>query len=404
MAFRFGDHDLDPRTYELRVRGVPQPIEPQVFDLLAHLIVNRDRVVTKEELLARVWGDRVVSESALTTRLKEARRAIGDDGSRQELIRTIHGRGYRFVGTVSEAVDADAPTADRGDGATSAALRTRQQQTVDYCVADDGALLAYATIGDGPPLVLALSRLCHLERDWDAPVWRQWIESIAPGRRIVRYDERGGGMSQWDVDDLSVERAVRDFGRVVDASGLERFALVAFSYTSVVPVLYAARHPERVEKLVLIACPAIGPLSTAAGNQQELDVSSDIVAMGWSGGSDMRRRLFAMQLMPTGSTRWWDGFGTAAQPSISRENLAQQMQLMVSVDLREALEMIQVPTLAFHAREDPIVPHRQSRLVASLVPDCRLVTLESANHLLVSDEPAWGVFLGEVERFLADGS
>jgi DNA-binding winged helix-turn-helix (wHTH) protein/pimeloyl-ACP methyl ester carboxylesterase len=394
MAFLFGDHELDLRTFELRARGVVQSIEPQVFDLLACLVENRDRVVTKEELLARVWGDRIVSESALTTRLKEARRAIGDDGTRQALIRTAHGRGYRFVGEVR----------DDGEPQRRVVPQARHEdQVVDYCTADDGAVLAYATIGSGPALVQALSRLCHLERDWEAPLWRQWIDAMAPGRRLVRYDERGGGMSQWDVEDVHVERLVRDLEVVVDAAGLERFSLFGLSYTAQVPIIYAARHPERVERLVICGCPAVAPFAQA-GNHAELSSSSDIIDLGFGNGSSRQRRLLAMQLMPAGPMETWDGFGPDAQPTMPTGSLRRWLENCVSVDLSTVLPTITVPTLVFHARDDQIVPFHQGRLLASLVPGSRFVELDSPNHLLVPTEAAWAVFLDELDRFLATAS
>ena len=104
MIFVFGDCELDLDRFELRRAGRLRPVEPQVFDLLAVLIRERRRVVPKEELLDTVWGNRFVSESALTSRVKAARQAIGDDGRGQRLIRTVHGRGYQFVAPVNEAV------------------------------------------------------------------------------------------------------------------------------------------------------------------------------------------------------------------------------------------------------------------------------------------------------------
>jgi DNA-binding winged helix-turn-helix (wHTH) protein/DNA-binding NarL/FixJ family response regulator len=115
VALTFGDFELDMELFELRRRGLAVHMEPQVFDVLALLARNRNRIVSKEELLDVVWGDRFVSESAISSRIKAARRAVGDDGSRQAVIRTVHGRGYRFVAPADETDgrrDRSVPPAD----------------------------------------------------------------------------------------------------------------------------------------------------------------------------------------------------------------------------------------------------------------------------------------------------
>ena len=393
MAFRFGDLELDPRTYELRIAGEVQQIEPQVFTLLLCLIEHRDRVVTKEELLAHVWGDRIVGESALTTRLKEARRAIGDDGVQQRFIRTVHGRGYRFVGDVVDTAMAPPPVP-----------AVRAGETIELCTADDGTFLAYSSLGDGPPIVACLGRLNHLEQDWDTPVWRQWIDLLAPGRRLVRYDERGGGLSQWEVQEISVERSVRDLEAIVDAAGLERFALFGLSYGAIAPTIYAARHPERVDRLVVCGTPVVGPGASKSGDpamRQELDITAESLGLGWSAGSARRRRMLAMQLMPGGDNETWEGFTPVTEPVIPPENLTRWLQCWTSADLTRELPGVSMPTLVLQSRHDPITPYGQGRLFAKLVPNGRFVDLDSSNHLPVAGEPAWSVLRDEIERFLA---
>ena len=109
MIVAFEDLELDLALVELRRSGVRVPMEPQVFEVLAHLVNHRDRVVPKEELMDSVWGGRFVSEAAVTSRIKQARQAIGDNGQAQRLIRTVHGHGYRFVGPAREAGPAATP-------------------------------------------------------------------------------------------------------------------------------------------------------------------------------------------------------------------------------------------------------------------------------------------------------
>ena len=186
LIFVFGDCELDLDRFELRRAGRLRPVEPQVFDLLAVLIRERHRVVPKEELLDTVWGNRFVSESALTSRVKAARQAIGDDGRSQRLIRTAHGRGYQFAAPVDEAAQPDPVT--NASPAPSA-------QEIRFATVGDGTRLAYAISGAGPPLVKAANWLSHLAYDWESPVWRHWLAELSRRFRLVRYDERGCGLS-----------------------------------------------------------------------------------------------------------------------------------------------------------------------------------------------------------------
>jgi DNA-binding winged helix-turn-helix (wHTH) protein len=254
LIFVFGDCELDLDRFELRRGGQPRPVEPQVFDLLAVLIRERHRVVPKEELLDIVWGNRFVSESALTSRVKAARQAIGDDGRNQRLIRTAHGRGYQFVASADEAAQPDpvlsVPSAP-------------PEQEIRFCIAGDGIRLAYATSGAGPPLVKAANWLSHLAYDWESPVWRHWLAELSRRFRLVRYDERGCGLSDWDVGRFSLDDWVDDLETVVDAAGLDRFPLLGISQGGPVAIAYAVRHPERVTHLVLLGSFAQGRRKSA---------------------------------------------------------------------------------------------------------------------------------------------
>ena len=195
---RFGSgFSLDVGRRELAQGGALVSVEPQVFDLLLFLVENRDRVVSKDDLLEAVWGGRIVSESTLTSRINAARRAVGDTGARQEMIRTVARKGFRFVAAVTEP----GPRAAAPDPVpTAAALR----QEVQFTTAADGTRIAYAAVGDGPPLVKAANWLNHLEYDWESPIWKHFFTAMAADRRLIRYDARGNGR-RWDVTDFSFE-------------------------------------------------------------------------------------------------------------------------------------------------------------------------------------------------------
>ena len=253
-VYRFADCELDLLQFELRRAGEVVHVEPQVLDVLGYLIANRDRLVAKTELLDAVWGDRFVSESALTSRLKEARRAVGDDGQRQEVIATVHGRGYRFVAAVEEST---------GPMPWPLPTSTPIPQDIRYCVSPDGVCVAYAAAGSGTPLVKAANWLTHLELEWDSPIWSHWLHAFADRHHLIRYDERGCGLSDWDVADFSFDAWVDDLELVVDAAGVDRFPLLGVSQGGAVAIAYAVRHPERVSHLILTGAYARGRMVRA---------------------------------------------------------------------------------------------------------------------------------------------
>ena len=241
MRFLFADYALDRERRELRRGGDLVQVEPQVFDLLAYLVAHRDRVVSKNDLIALVWGGRVVSDSTLTSRINSARTAIGDSGEQQRFIRTVSRRGFRFVGEVRE--QPAAPPAGKPDHAPA--------QEVSFCRTSEGINLAVAVCGNGLPVVKAANWMNHVEFDWQSPVWSPLLTRLAAQFRLIRYDERGTGLSDWEVAEISFETFVRDLETVVDALRLDRFALFGNAQGAAVAIVYAVRHPERVSRLVL---------------------------------------------------------------------------------------------------------------------------------------------------------
>jgi pimeloyl-ACP methyl ester carboxylesterase/DNA-binding winged helix-turn-helix (wHTH) protein len=397
VRYQFGDVVLDTDRYELRRAGEPVHVEPQVFDVLAHLLANRDRVVPKTELLDTVWGDRFVGESALSSRIKAARQAVGDDGSAQKVIRTRHGRGYRFVADVRVA-DGE-PRSRPGYGAPPL------EQVIRFCTTSDGVRLAYATVGHGPPLVRAAHWITHLDYDWHSPVWRHWLEGLANGRTLVRYDERGCGLSDHDIEEWSLDAFVHDLETVVDELGLGRFPLLGVSQGGPVAIAYADRHPERVSRLMLIGSYAQGRRRRARTEEErrEAGLQVEIARVGWGRDDPTFRRFFTSSFIPDASPELWDAFAELLRRTTPAENAAQLLAAWAEIDVTEAARRIEVPTLILHARDELRVPFEQARQLAALIPGSRLVPLDSRDHLLLPDEPAWARFLEEVDAFLAEG-
>ena len=396
MRYRFGDTVLDTTRYQLRRGDEFVHVEPQVFDVLAHLVEHRDRVVTKSELLETVWGHDFVSESALTTRIKQLRQAVGDTGRDQRVVQTVHGRGYRFIAPVEE---------ESGDGERPIlAVPPDLRQDIHFCTATDGTRIAYATVGTGPPLVRAAHWITHLDYDWQSPVWRHWLVGLARGRQFIRYDERGCGLSAHDVDDFSIDAFVRDLEAVVDDLALERFPLLGVSQGGPIAISYAARHPERVSHLILLGAYAHGRLRRATTEEQRREalLQFEIARVGWGRPDATFRRFFTSTFIPDASPELWDSFAELLRRTTSAENAAQMLESWAELDVADAATRVQAPTLLLHARDELRVPEEQAHLLASLIPNSRFVPLDSRNHLLRPAEPAWTQFLTEVDHFLEE--
>jgi len=391
----FGQFELDRQRFELRRAGSPVHIEPRVFDLLAYLIDHRDRVVGKQELLGAVWGDRFVTESALTTRLKAARRAVDDDGARQEVIKTVHGRGYQFVAPVSVTCEPGAPVA-AAEPARSAT------QEIRYCSSDDGVRIAYASLGTGPPLVKAANWLTHLDLERHSLVWGHWLDALSRRHRLIRYDERGCGLSDWDVGAFTFTEWVEDLALVVDACGLDRFPLLGLSQGGAVAIAYAAAHPERVSRLVLVGAYSRGRMVRARTPEEkdEATLDIDLARVAWRRADDSFFEVFASQFVPGASLAQRAAFNQLLRATTSSENGGRFLGQFADVNVSELLPRVRCPTLVVQSRGDHRVPLSQGRELASTIPDSRLVLLDSPNHLLIHDEPAWSVFLTELESFL----
>ena len=390
----FDDYVLDAARYELRSGETVIKVEPQVFDVLTLLVSNHDRFVTKEELFDSVWGGRFVGEAALTSRIKAARRALGDDGESQRYIRTVRGRGYQFVGRVRDAQNAGTPEAE-----PEAPIPA---QHIAFTRAADGVRLAYAVSGDGPPLVKAANWMTHLSYDSESPVWRHGVREMSLRYQFVRYDERGCGLSDWDVGAFTFDDWVTDLETVVDAVGLDRFALLGVSQGGAVAVAYAARHPEHVSHLVLCGAYARGRAVRAQTDDEKRAAALDLelARVGWGRDDPAFRQVFAAQFRPDGTREDWAAFDQLQRRTTSPENAVHFLEEFGRIDVRELCAQVRCPTLVLHSRDDRRVPLRYGEELAALIPDARLVALPSNNHLLTATEPAWPMFCDEVAAFL----
>jgi DNA-binding winged helix-turn-helix (wHTH) protein/alpha-beta hydrolase superfamily lysophospholipase len=390
VQFRFEQHVLDSDLRELRRGAEVVALEPQVFDLLIYLVQSRDRVVSKDDLIASVWGGRIVSDSTLTSRINAARKALGDSGEEQRLIRTMPKKGFRFVGHVTELAKA-------GEAAAQQAAANLPPQEVHFCTAADGVRIAYAMAGQGEPLIKAANWLNHLEYDWQSPIWSHLFHALAAERRLIRYDERGNGLSDWDVADISFDAFVNDLESVVEATGLKRFALLGISQGAAASISYAVRHPERVSHLVLYGGFARGRRKR---DPVQADIMISLIRQGWGRENPAFRQFFSSLFVPDGSHEQWQWFNDLQRITTSPENAARIMQATGDVDITHLLPQVKVPTLVLHCRNDAAISFDEGRKLAAGISGARFVALESRNHLVLESEPAWGRLFDEISAFL----
>jgi pimeloyl-ACP methyl ester carboxylesterase/DNA-binding CsgD family transcriptional regulator len=276
-------------------------------------------------------------------------------------------------------------------------------QSIRFCTTDDGVKLAYAVSGEGPHLVMAATWLSHLEHQWRSPSWQPWLEAFSREHTLLRYDARGCGLSDWTANDLSFETWVRDLERVIEAASFGKFDLLAKCWGGPIAIEYAARHPDRVNRLILYGTNALGRFRwTGRPNEAErARVLLDLIRLGWGQENHAFMQVWASYYQPSSTLadlRCWSEQQCSATSAGTAIRL---MQNGWNVDVRDAARKIKCPVLILHAERDAVVPIDQGRLLASLIPDCRFVLLDSENHMPLADEPAWPRLVDEAQRFLA---
>jgi len=392
MIYRFGGYTLDPSTYDLQYGGESIPVEPQVFGVLAYLIENHDRAVSRDELIDAVWQGRIVSDATLSSRISAARTAVGDTGRDQNIIRTIPRRGFRFVAAVSIDEAIGKPNA----GAPQA------PQTIRYCTTADNVQLAYSFAGTGPTLLKVANWLNHLEFDWISPMWAPLFHEFIGYRQLLRYDSRGVGLSDWDVGDITFDLVVDDLEAVIDASGTETFALLGVSQGAAIAIDYAARHPERVTHLILWGGFARGRRQRGSPEDRaESEAFITLMRQGWGKETSPFRQMFASLYLPDANDeqiKWWTDMQRIAT---SPENAVHLREVIDDLAVTDDLGKVQTPTLILHSEREAVAPLSEARFMAARIPNAKFVALDSANHLVVHQEPAWRRAVDVIKAFLA---
>ncbi len=279
---------------------------------------------------------------------------------------------------------------------------TRLTQQIRFAHSQDGVRLAYASSGTGPMLIKAATWLSHLEYDWDSPVWRHLLHEMSRSHRFVRYDERGCGLSDWVVPELSFDSWLSDLETLVDTLGVGQFALLGMSQGASISIAYAVRHPERVTHLVLHGGYARGRLVRSDSPQQreESEMMAKLVELGWGRAEPSFRQFFTSQFIPGGTPEQHQWFNELERLSTSPANAVRFMQEFARIDVQALLPQVRCPTLVLHSRNDVRVPMAEGLLIASSIPGAQFVAIDSGNHLLLADEPGWLQWTEAVREFL----
>ncbi len=279
------------------------------------------------------------------------------------------------------------------------------QQDVRFCRAPDGVRIAYAVHGSGPPLLVTTCWLSHLQHDWQSPVWHHFLRDIGRFATVIRYDERGHGLSDRDVEDHSLEARIGDMAAVAEHAGFDRFAVMAMSQGGPVAIRYAAEHLDRVTRMIFYGSYACAMSDPTPEDLAMSDAINQIIKVGWERPTPEFRRVFTTLMIPGATEEQMSWLDELQRVAVTGETAYAARTQRVLADATADLARLSMPALVVHSVEDRMNEFEHARTLATLLPDARLVPLQSRNHIVLEDEPAWPVLVDEVARFMAvDGS
>ncbi|HKU95392.1 MAG TPA: alpha/beta fold hydrolase [Vineibacter sp.] len=354
-------------------------------------------LVTIEPLSEHAWS-RMIRLLLAAGRHREAREQYETAG---RLLRGVGGPSGPLlqVWAGGAAVAPAPPTVP--DTAAGDARPVPSPQEVRFCVARDGVRIAYTATGEGQPVVRVANWMTHLEHDHQNPLWGHWLRELTRDHCLVRYDQRGSGLSARRVDDFSVDALARDLEAVVDAAGLSRTPLLAISQGCAAAIAYAVQYPERVSRLVLIGGFAVGAMLRARHDAARRQAIGVLFEQGWAQENPAVRQMITSLVMPDATRTQMQLFNELQRRITTADNLTRVHETWGRVDIRALLPRVRCPTLILHAREDGITPFEEGRNLAIDIPGARFVALDSRSHIPLETEPAWPRFLAEVRAFLA---
>ena len=311
--------------------------------------------------------------------------------------------GQQRVKNISRAIRVWQWSPDSKDENARETQEAPLSQKIQFCSSADGTLLAYATVGNGLQLLKAPNWLCHLEYEWQSPVWRPWILGLARNYSLVRFDQRGTGLSDWDVSEISVESMEADMTAVADAAGLEKFALLGLSQGAAFSISYAVRHPERVKCLVLLGGRTRGILRrNSTAGEALFEAEQTMIQQGWGSPNPVYRHFFTSSLIADATPVQFNSFDELQRISSSPENAARIGRMNAGADVSDLAKQVSVPTLVIHCRGDRRVPVEEGRRMAALIPSAEFVMLEGNNHILIEDGEGFEGFFEAIHPFLKE--
>jgi len=393
MEHRFADCTLDDTRLTLTRDGAQVAVEPKVFDLIHLLVRHADDLVTRDQMIEEVWAGRIVSESAISACIAAARKAVGDDGKTQAVIRTVARRGLMLVAVVTVGEKKSAPRPPiNGSG---------NAQRIRYTSTIDGHRLAYALTGSGPAVTRFTPNMTNdLETEWHIPTTRRMIDAISVQNLLIRSDTLGSGQSDRRVAELDFARQADQMCAVLDAAKVDRAAILSES-GGVLPAIYmAANHPDRVTKLAIMGGYVDGPDRRATS--RPVDPIRTSIDAGWDKSHSGFLMGWVSSYCPEGPLEDLRAITEMARQATSRETMLAIRDQLNAASIASLLPKVHCPTLILHARHDAVHPLDEAQKLAAGIRNAELMVFDTANHLPVAGHPLWDQYVSTVTAFLAD--
>jgi pimeloyl-ACP methyl ester carboxylesterase/DNA-binding CsgD family transcriptional regulator len=273
---------------------------------------------------------------------------------------------------------------------------------IRFCRSFDDVRIAYSEAGRGPAMLEVATWLNHLEYDWKSPIWGPRLVELSKHYKLTRYDHRGCGLSDRNVENFTFDASLHDLEAVADAAGLKRFILLGSCQGTGLAIAYAARHPDRVSHLILYGAFARGRLKRNPSPQEidEANMMLKVVELGWGRDNPAFRQVYTTIFIPDSKPEQFRWFTDLQRMSTSPENAIRLIHGFDAMDVSDLLPGISSPTLVLHSRNDNRVPFAEGHLIARSIQNAEFVPLESRNHILLDHQPAWRQYFAEIARFV----
>jgi class 3 adenylate cyclase/pimeloyl-ACP methyl ester carboxylesterase len=380
---------------ELKTQNTPLPENRRMEFRIG---VNLGDVVEEKD---RIFGDGVNIAARLESLAESG--GICISGTAYDQVEAKLGLTYEYLGeqtvkNIIKPVRVYRVLIDSGAFAPTKII----EQHIQFCTTSDGFKLAYSTAGEGPPLVKVANWLSHLEFFWISPVTRHWCRELSKYNLFVMYDGRGTGLSDWNVKSISPETWVHDLETVVDSINLNRFILLGISQGGPTAIAYTVRHPEKVSHLILYGAFAKGWAKRGLPQDyiEERQALAKLTEIGWGRNNPAYRQIFTSMFVPEATTEQMHSFNDLQRMSTSPQLAAKLWIEFGNIDVLDLLPRVKVPALVLHSRHDALVPFEAGRQLAASISGARFIPLESKNHILLENEPAWRQFVAEIRRLV----